>query len=304
MSNTTDTPIAPRHALSGHTNAVSALTMVNGLLYSSSKDGSIREWDVSSGKELRIFSGHKRWVRSLCRGPENLLYSGSRDDTVREWSLQPTPSSATVECTRIFEGAHELGINAIWFDTFGRQRLYSGGDDGTICVWDVDVGEHVDTWGTGSQTVTAMLGFGAALFTGFTDGSVGVWDVESGETLGSWSGHLAEVSSLALANGRLYSGGNDKKVCEWDISTGELQRTFAGHGGFISSLAVSDDGKLFSGSWDATVRVWDLDTGSCVGVLEVGKRSVNALYVDGETLITGTGDGIIKIWEIGKRHAN
>ena len=46
-------------------------------------------WEVESGRELRVLSGHSGWVLSVAFSPDGaLLTSGSADHTVRLWNTE------------------------------------------------------------------------------------------------------------------------------------------------------------------------------------------------------------------------
>ena len=55
---------------------------------------------------------------------------------------------------------------------------------------------------------------------------------------------------------------------------------------------------LATGSKDNTIRLWNLNTGENVAVLTGHQDNITVLHItsDGETLISGSGDGTLKIW--------
>jgi WD40 repeat protein len=55
---------------------------------SGEEDGSIRLWDVASGKELHRWEGHRDAVTCLAFSPDGrTVVSGSRDSTALVWDV-------------------------------------------------------------------------------------------------------------------------------------------------------------------------------------------------------------------------
>ncbi|PSO77343.1 MAG: hypothetical protein BRC40_02010, partial [Cyanobacteria bacterium QH_8_48_120] len=59
-----------------------------------------------------------------------------------------------------------------------------------------------------------------------------------------------------------------------------LDRTIKGHSGWVNSVAMSSDGQtIVSGSDDHTIKVWNLDTGELLHTLEGHSDSVNSVAI-------------------------
>jgi WD40 repeat protein len=118
--------------LTGHTDAVRALSVSDGRLFSGSYDGTVRVWDEANLHCLEILKGHNGPVRTLvnCGG---CMFSGSYDKTVRVWDVQ------TLECKAALTG-HTGAVRAL---VASPEYVFSGSDDTTIKVsWGLVGGEE------------------------------------------------------------------------------------------------------------------------------------------------------------------
>lgn len=90
----------------------------------------VRIYDASSGKQLRVFQGHRDFVKSVAFSPtgQNLL-TGSFDRTVRFWDVA---SARELAC---FSG-HTREVACVAYGSDGEVAL-SGGLDSTIRLWDL-----------------------------------------------------------------------------------------------------------------------------------------------------------------------
>ncbi|NET44740.1 WD40 repeat domain-containing protein [Okeania sp. SIO2B3] len=74
-------------------------------------------------------------------------------------------------------------------------------------------------------------------------------------------GESRKVDSLAVISDLIFAGRVDGTVQVWDLASKNLVTNFSGyHSDKVKSLAVTPDGKtLISGSADKTVKIWDFD---------------------------------------------
>ena len=109
---------------------------------------------------------------------------------------------------------------------------------------------------------------GSLIISGSGDGTIGIWDL-TGQGIAD-SNYLGELFSTITYFSKdentliIASGSNNKTIRLWKWQKGEntikpMGDPLKGHGGKVNSLAFSKDGQtLISGSSDGTIRLWDM----------------------------------------------
>jgi hypothetical protein len=82
-----------------------------------------------------------------------------------------------------------------------------------------------------AKITAILLKNGKRLVSGGTDGTVRLWDVEMGNLLQTLKGHKGEVLSVSFSpdGERIASGGTDGTVRLWDVEMGNLLQTLTEH---------------------------------------------------------------------------
>ncbi|MBN2559618.1 MAG: protein kinase [Phycisphaerae bacterium] len=216
----------------------------------------IRLWEVSSGRCVRTFVGHRGMVTSagLSSGDRWVL-SGGRDMTVRLWEV------STGRCIQTLEG-HANGVSSVCLSSDGRLAL-SGSWDKTLRLWETSSGHCVRTFEGHREWVRSVcLSLdGRWALSGSADRTLKLWEVSSGRCVRTFEGHQSDVTSVCLGSGNrlALSGGNDRTLRLWDVSSGRCLRTFDGHTDNVNAVSVSSDGRrVLSGSADKTLKLWNV----------------------------------------------
>ena len=237
-------------------------------------DGSVRLWELATGKEASRFralkAGGTEVLSPFAFSPDGTgfvsggkwLDSGEVDPTVRLWEV------STGKELRQFIGCGLDACGAVVFSPDGRSLVTGHG--GSIAVWEFATGKLLRKL-EGHQGVVRCLAFsadGKILASGSSDCTLRLWDFATGKPVHPVGGHQGKVTSVAVtADGKaVISAGLDKTIRLWDRATSKETRRLTDRAP-VRAIAVSPDGKLMaSRSWadarnGSTIAVWDLAAG-------------------------------------------
>ncbi len=276
------------------------------LLASSSRETTVKLWQLDTGRELRSLKGHTDAVNAVAISPDGrLLASGSDDTTIKLWWLRRGREIRTLGSW--FSG-HSAAVTALAISP-DSQILASGSNDSTIKIWQLRTGKELHTfnvtsdWYAGIQAL-AISPDGQLLASGGDDGVIQMWQPITGKALGTLKGHTGTIHSLTFSpNGEvLVSGSSDGTLKRWELRQAREVRTLTVNSRTVvavRSVAISPDGQLLaSGSDDYFIRLWHLETGKPISKLKGHAGAINSLTFspDGQLLASGSRDGTIKIW--------
>ncbi|MYS20471.1 WD domain-containing protein, G-beta repeat-containing protein, partial [Streptomyces sp. DvalAA-14] len=100
---------------------------------------------------------------------------------------------------------------------------------------------------------------GATMATGGEDGTVRLWDTATGHTIATLTGRTGRVDAIAYSpdGHTLATCGQDGTVRLWDTASGELRATATGPTAPLTSLVYSPDGHtLAAGGADHSLWLW------------------------------------------------
>jgi WD40 repeat protein len=147
--------------------------------------------------------------------------------------------------------------------------------------------------------------------TGGDDGTVRVWDLATGTPHATLTGHDGSVHAVActVVEGRpvAVTGGFDKTLRVWDLAAGLPHATLTGHDGWVRVVAcitVAGRPIVVSAENTAHARVWDLTTGTLRVVLAGAAEqdwfsALACTTIDGRPVaVIGASDQKARIWDL------
>jgi WD40 repeat protein len=206
-------------------------------LISGGYDGTVRLWDVATGKQIDqlTLAGHRVHCLALSHDGKTLAAGCEEPGSIAHhrvhlWEM-PKRQPIRPDLPR-FKGIYSTGpVRALAFAPDGK-RLAVGGFDNELIVWDVSTGKTVGAYRAGFLIIQSLAFSprGDRLAAGCMDGRIQFWNastadpsVEVAASLGQPSARTSGVSSVVFASdGRtLISGGSDRRVHLWDVASGK-----------------------------------------------------------------------------------
>jgi serine/threonine-protein kinase len=246
-----------RHQLHGHQHLPGALLFSKDgrTLVSGSYDGTIRDWDVATGKALSPPSGHVAEATGVAFSADcRLLVSCGIDKSVRLWD------SITGKETRSAQA--KSALRAIEFLPDGQHVLVGGDSTGIL---DLYSSKWVDA-PSRAYSNSAVPPAGRLIFSVAGEGKVLSWEARTGKQIASYTGHLPLVRAVAVSpDGKslaVGSGIHEKtgEVRIWDIASGEVRRHWDTPDQ-VHAIAYSPDGKRVAVGVAQVTTIYDVETG-------------------------------------------
>ncbi|GHJ37297.1 serine/threonine-protein kinase [Streptomyces sp. TS71-3] len=295
--------VRPTAVFTGFLESVDAVGLTTDGAYavSSSHDGKVQLWDLSSRRPVRELNSEPTVIRSLCLTPDGSHMVASLFKIICVWDTRSWELRHTWEQPASIELIHAMPDG---------QRVVSSDRDRNVRVWNLVTGQCEITfsisYGAGnfpSGSVLCLTADGRHVVTTHNDGALLLWDLSTGScarVLNSGSGSVR--LGCATGDGRyLVTADHDGPLRVWDLLTGACTRTLTGHTDDVYALTITgDDRHALSAGADGAVRVWDLSTGRCLRTLTGHTNSVWALSLtpDGNRAVSGATDATMRVWEL------
>ena len=259
-----------RRSLRGHNHFVSDVVISSDgqFALSGSWDGTLRLWEIASGKCTKRFVGHTGDVLSVAFSADNRqIVSGARDRTIKLWNTLG-------ECKyTIQDEAHTEWVSCVRFSPSTQQPvIVSAGWDKLVKVWSLSNCKlRTNLLGhSGYLNTVTVSPDGSLCASGGKDGTAILWDLTEGKRLYSLdAGDI--INSLVFSPNRYWlCAATVQSIKIWDLESkimvdelrGDFSESKSAQIPYCTCLAWSADGAdLFAGYTDNIIRVYHVKTG-------------------------------------------
>jgi WD40 repeat protein/serine/threonine protein kinase/tetratricopeptide (TPR) repeat protein len=295
--------------LRGHTSGVNGITWSpdGRRLASAGNDQTVRVWEMGTGPDPSLLRGPPGSLTAVSWGPDSRrLASAGVDGTIRVWDADAGKQLAvlSVPTHRVSRThSHSNAVCALGWSPDGR-RLASGGQDGSLRLWDVATRKGTTLYSGDDNIVNAVSWNpdGRRLASWDYSMALKVWDTNSGKLLLTLYRSSYGVSALSWGPGgrRLASGEGDGTVRLWDVDGRRQLARLRGHAGAVTAVSWSRHGRrLATASTDQTIKIWDVrERRELVTLRGLGLSVYSVSWSsDGRRLASASSDNTLKLWD-------
>lgn len=252
--------------LVGHTRGVVAVVFSQdgAKIATGGSDHTLRIWDLNS-RVLERTIVHTGWVFSVAfNNDRTLLASGTTDPSniINIINIFHTGNGTLVRALL----GHTNHINGLVFSPDGT-KIFSGGHDDTIKIWDVGTGLLLRTFSAGGWVDNIVINkAGTMIVAAVNSWFINGWNTTDGSLVFRINQRRTSFSFAfnPIREDILASGSSDNTVNIWKLADNSLilLRQLFGHTSYTSRVAFSPDGtKVVSGDYDVSIKLWTTTAG-------------------------------------------
>ncbi|KAK1394805.1 Zinc finger CCCH domain-containing protein 48 [Heracleum sosnowskyi] len=279
--------------LNGHTKAVTGIALPSGsdMLYSVSKDKSMRVWNCHTGQCGEVVNFDDECGSLMCEGP--CIFVGL-PSAIKAWNL---------EC-RAEVALNGPLVGQVYAMEVGNNMLFAATHEGNISVWRTCSSQVAATLKGHTAAVVSLVVGANRLYSGSMDKTIKMWDLETLKCLQTLHGHSEVVMSLLCWDSFLFSGSLDGQIKVWAATeSGKLEVVHEcdeGHGiiGFCGITDAEAKPILLCSCNDNSVRLYELPSFTERGRI-YAKAEVRTLQIGtGGLFFTGDAMGQLTVWKL------
>ncbi|KAH9366285.1 hypothetical protein HPB48_010300 [Haemaphysalis longicornis] len=300
---TRSSPLVCTHVAEGHSKAVLSLAVTDDVLFSASKDRTVKIWNLRTGQEIQSLRGHPDNVVAVRYCEYHRLTYSVSTAFIKVWDVRESPAKcvrtlySSGQCSNgpvVADSASrslqippgETRINAIELNPYGS-LLFSAASN-IVRIWDI------------RRQALSWCGQGALL-------PLQVFEIpESGSgvltpKMNLEPPHYDGIQSLALCNDYLFSGSRDMCIKKWDLANRcHILSVNQAHKDWICALNFMPNAGgppvLLSSCRGGMLKMWNADNCALIGELRAHTSPINAIATNSTCVFTASNNSDIKIW--------
>ncbi|XP_015930518.1 kinesin-like protein KIF21A isoform X2 [Parasteatoda tepidariorum] len=324
-----NSPLICSHTAEGHSRPVLCLHATDDVLFSGSKDRTVKIWDLGTGKEIQSLSGHPNNVVSVRYSEYTRLGFSVSSAFVKVWDVRENPakcvqtlcSSGNSNPGQPFlntpsrsllmpQGEHQ--VNDIALNKYGT-TLFSAAHN-TVKIWDLRMFKAIGKLNGSHQAAIMCLAVDNegrdknVVVTGSKDHYIKVFEVSEGAggVISSKTNlkppHYDGIQTLAINDNVLYSGSRDMCIKKWNLKNGNhIQSLNQAHKDWICSLSFLSGNNtryLLSGCRGGFLKIWTTDATQLKGEMKAHSAPINNISTNSSCTFTASSDCTIGIWRL------
>merc|ERR1719483_773044 len=315
-------PLICSNVAKGHTKAVLSVFATDELLFSASKDRTVKVWDLCRKEEVDSLGGHPNNVVCVKYSQATRMAFTVSSAFIKCWDLRMSntaciktlsSSGLTTNGSVQLVSANrtlamptgETAVTDIALSPSGLSLFSAAADK--VRVWDLRKFHSIGKLSGGHQAAVMCLATGGDyVTTGSKDHTIKVFNVSDGKggvVLPSVSlepPHYDGIECLALQNDTLFSASRDTCIKKWNLKTGEVVKSLNNaHKDWICGLCFLPGGHtVISGCRAGYIKLWSTETCNLVGEMKAHNSTINTITTNNNNVFTGSNDGSIGIWRV------
>ena len=277
------------HKIKGDSEPITAITWskCSKKVFIASRSLALKEYSLQESTSVRKWKPHKMPVLKMSVDPTGqFLATASADRTVRVWDI------GRGYATHNFVGHESMVVSVCFHETKGVLKVYSGGDNGEVCFWDLrakKLERVVKDAHVSAVTSVQVSNCGKFLVTGGRDGVVRVIECDSGKIRSTTNcGEALEAAVVLPRRTKLFGG--------IDVSDNSVRFASVGSAGKVK-LWKEGTAKAFLESSALTAGVESNAKSNTDFQAASGTFVECQIAEDGEMLVAVTGDARALFYE-------
>ena len=294
--------VAPQFMLPGHEESINCLAYSpdGKQLFSGSKDGKIKIWDVANSyKEIKTFSASHDAISGLSISHDGTMMAIG---TYKKLMILNTTS---FKINSSIKKAHATFVKSVHFSSDDKYLVSSSWKENALMLWSVDKARLKKVRKFEESNWTDDVDFTSDnkyIISVNHSKTAKQWDVQTGNIVRTFAGHNDWIYALKITRDQkmLITGSIDNTLRLWDLKSGKLMNTLEGHLAGVTGLSLSIDNRyIASCGLDSTVLIWELGKIEPIARFEAGSAILAVEFSPDRMSIASAGaDRTISIWDI------